>query len=50
MACRGVLALPAGRAGGVGAGSTFDAPASSCAFRSKGTSLTPGRVKRFPPN
>lgn len=44
-ALSGVLALQ-----GVGAGSTFDAPASSCAFNSKGSGLIPGRVKRFPPH
>lgn len=46
-ALSGVPALHSGRAGGAGAGSTFDAPASSCAFRSKGIGLIPGRMKRF---
>lgn len=49
-ALSGVFPLHTGRAGGAGAGSTFDVPASSCAFRSKGTALIPGRVKRFAPH
>lgn len=49
-ALSGVLALHTGRAGGAGPGSTFDAPASSCAFRSKGIGLIPGRMKRFAPH
>lgn len=45
-----VLPLHTGRAGGVGAGSTLDAPASSCACRSKGTALIAGRMNRFAPH